>query len=82
MSLQDRSTEELLKQKKKYRFGIRAFGVLLILMLLLYTIEQISWSTMKVLFVAYFFIAFINVILEFRTNKELKRRDNKVNSDE
>ena len=75
MSLRDRSTEELHKQKKKYRFGVRAFGVLLILMLLLYTIEQISWSTMKVLFVAYFLIALFNVVSEFRINKEIKRRE-------
>ena len=75
MSLQDRSKEELLKQKKKYRFGVWVFTALLILTLFLYTIEQLSKSTWQVLFGSFIVISSINSLYLFRINKELKKRE-------
>jgi uncharacterized membrane protein len=76
MSLKDRSTDELLKQKKKYKFGVWAFAALLILLLFLNEIEQISVSTGRILFLSFTAIILINVLSSQRINKELKRREN------
>ena len=77
MSLQDRSTDELLKKKKKYKFGVWAFAVLLVVLLVL-ELLQISVSSGRILLLSFTAIISINFVTLIRLNKELKRRGNSV----
>jgi len=76
MSLRDRSTEDLLKEKRKNKLGVWGFGALFILTLLLYELDKITYSTWLVLSIVYTLITAINSFSMIRINNELRQREN------
>jgi len=75
MSFSDYTNDDLLKEKKKNKIGIRGFSVLFIFTLLLYELEELtkfSWLVFSIVYVIIITFFLFNII---RINKEIKRRD-------
>jgi hypothetical protein len=75
MSLENRTTDELLKERMKNKWGTRGFLLLFILTLLLYQLDKITQSTWLVLSIVYILITAVNAYSLIRINNELKRRE-------
>ena len=81
MSLKDRTTDELLKQKKRSKFRVWTYSAFFLVTLLLYEIEQLSKTSWLVISLGFILISGIFSMNHYRINKELKRRESEPESD-
>jgi membrane protein implicated in regulation of membrane protease activity len=79
MSYKDLPTENLVERRKKAKIATWIYAGLLILTMFFYTIEVLSDSTWRILFVGFIILSAISSLSHFKIVRELNERKDTKN---